>query len=45
MIRGIERRTIFWDSNDRDDFVARFADLIPETKIACYAWALVRGSF
>jgi len=41
IIRGIERRSIFRDGNDRDDFVARLADLIPKTKIACYAWALL----
>jgi REP element-mobilizing transposase RayT len=41
IIRGIERRSIFRDGKDRDDFVARLADLIPKTKMACYAWALL----
>ena len=41
IIRGIERRTIFRDSNDQDDLLARFEDLIPKTNISCYAWALL----
>ena len=41
IIRGIERRRIFRDSKDRDDFLTRFGDLIPETRTACYAWALL----
>jgi putative transposase len=41
MIRGIERRTIFHSNKDRDDFIARLATLVPETKTACYAWVLM----
>ena len=41
IIRGIERKSIFRDGKDRDDFLARFEDLIPTTTIACYAWALL----
>ncbi len=41
IIRGIGRRKIFWDSNDQDDMLARFEDLIPKTNISCYAWALL----
>jgi REP element-mobilizing transposase RayT len=41
IIRGIERRRIFRDSKDQDDFLARFKDLIPGTKTSCYAWALL----
>ena len=41
IIRGIERKSIFRDGTDRDDFLARFEDLIPTTTIACYAWALL----
>ncbi len=41
IIRGIERRGIFRESKDQDDFLARFEDLIPKTNISCYAWALL----
>jgi len=41
IIRGIERKKIFWDSMDQQDFVDRLAVLIPETQTRCYAWALM----
>ncbi len=41
MIRGIERRNIFQDDTDREDFLARLATLLPETQTACYAWVLM----
>ena len=37
MIRGNERRNIFKDDTDREDFLARLAKLLPETQTACYA--------
>jgi putative transposase len=41
MIRGIERRKIFRNDEDRNDLIERLARLLPETKTACYAWALI----
>jgi len=41
IIRGIERRNIFKDNHDRDDLLARLANLLPETRITCYSWALM----
>lgn len=41
MIRGIEGRNIFRDNKDRDNFLGRLSDLLPETKTGCYAWALL----
>ena len=41
MIRGIERRNIVRDDRDREDLLARLARLLPETRTACYAWALL----
>lgn len=41
IIRGIERRNIFKDNKDRDNFLGRLAILLPETQTACYAWALL----
>jgi hypothetical protein len=39
MIRGIERRRIFIDNEDREDFLTRLGKLLPDTKTSCYAWA------
>ena len=43
--RGIERRKIFQDDVDRNDFVARLRKVIEETKTSCYAWALMPNHF
>ncbi len=41
IIRGIERRKIFRSDYDRSNFVGRLAELVPETKTECFAWALI----
>jgi len=41
IIRGIERRKIFKDDQDKEQFVDRLAILVPETQTVCYAWALM----
>jgi REP element-mobilizing transposase RayT len=41
MVRGIERRSIFRDDRDRDDFVKRLATLVPAADLTVYAWALL----
>jgi len=41
MIRGIERRRIFRDDDDRNEFLARLEKLVPLTGTTCYAWALI----
>ena len=41
IIRGIERRKIFGDDQDKDNLTDRLSILLPETKTACYAWALM----
>ncbi len=41
MIRGIERRNIFSDDNDRDDFLTRLSVLLPVTGNKCYAWTFM----
>ena len=41
MIRGIERRRIFNDDKDRENFIERLSVLIPETQTQCYAWAFM----
>jgi REP element-mobilizing transposase RayT len=39
--RGIERRRIFWDGEDRDRFVERLGTVLEETSTGCYGWALL----
>jgi REP element-mobilizing transposase RayT len=41
MVRGIERRKIFRDNKDRDNFVERLGNIIKETSTPCCAWALL----
>ena len=41
MIRGIERRKIFRNNKDREDFLDRLSNLLPETETLCYAWAFL----
>jgi REP element-mobilizing transposase RayT/biotin operon repressor len=43
--RGINRRQIFDDDEDRDRFVARLGELLLESGTGCYAWALIPNHF
>ena len=41
IVRGIERRKIFWDDTDRDSFVNRLGKVLIETHTDCFARALI----
>jgi REP element-mobilizing transposase RayT len=41
ILRGIERRRIFRDDFDRENFLERLERALTETQTACYAWALM----
>ena len=43
--RGIERKNIFFDEEDRDKFLTRFGNLIQESQTTCYAWVLMPNHF
>ena len=43
--RGIERRRIFEDDQDRHDFIKRLSLILEQTQTACYAWALIPNHF
>jgi len=45
MARGIERRKIFRDNHDRNDFLTRLAALREAGALAVYAWALMPNHF
>ena len=41
ILRGIERRKIFYDDSDRNNFLKRLGVILIETKTSCFAWALI----
>jgi len=41
IVRGIERRRIFSDDQDCDNFAERLGNLVTETQTSCFAWALI----
>ena len=41
IVRGIERKNIFIDDDDRVNFAERLHKLLAETDTVCYAWALI----
>ena len=41
IIRGIERKEIFKDDFDRNNFLDRLGKILTETATTCYAWALI----
>ncbi|MDA3926894.1 MAG: transposase, partial [Kiritimatiellae bacterium] len=45
IVRGIERGSIFYDDDDRTNFVERLHKLLAETSTDCYAWALIPNHF
>lgn len=45
MVRGIERRKVFRDDTDRDQFLERLGRVLIETKTTCFAWALIPNHF
>jgi hypothetical protein len=40
MVRGIEKRSIFLDDQDRKEFLSRLSPLLAETQTDCFVWAL-----
>lgn len=43
--RGIERRNIFYDDADRENFIRRVDAVFTETSTPCYGWALMPNHF
>jgi REP element-mobilizing transposase RayT len=41
IVRGIERRKIFYDDRDRDNFLKRLGIILTDSKTPCFAWALI----
>jgi REP element-mobilizing transposase RayT len=45
IVRGIERRDIFVNDDDRRDFVQRFQVLLEKMEVDCLAWSLMSNHF
>jgi putative transposase len=45
IVRGIERRDIFMDDDDRRDFVQRLQFLFEQAGVDCLAWSLMSNHF
>jgi REP element-mobilizing transposase RayT len=45
IVRGIEKRNIFLDDTDRNNFLNRLEKILLETNTACFAWALLPNHF
>jgi REP element-mobilizing transposase RayT len=45
IVRGIEKRDIFLEDEDREFFVERLSSLLKETEVRCFAWALMSNHF
>jgi REP element-mobilizing transposase RayT len=43
--RGIERRKIFYDDADRDNFLERLGEILIDSSTPCYGWALIPNHF
>jgi len=43
--RGIERRKIFLDDDDRDNFVQRLSAILSGTSTSCFAWSLLPNHY
>jgi len=45
IVRGIEKRDIFADDDDKERFVSRLAYLLTDSSTKCFAWALMSNHF
>ena len=41
IVRGIERRKIFYDDADRENFLDRLSLVLTESDTLCFGWALI----
>jgi REP element-mobilizing transposase RayT len=45
IVRGIARKKIFFNDQDRDQFLERLGTILKESDTACLAWALIPNHF
>ncbi len=41
----IERRSVFEDDTDRNNFLSRVDTILSDNRTVCYAWALIPNHF
>jgi hypothetical protein len=41
IVRGIERKAIFKDDTDRENFLDRLSAIVSESETGCYGWVLM----
>jgi REP-associated tyrosine transposase len=45
IVRGIDRKNIFKDDADKDNFLRRLKDILTDSATSCFAWALIPNHF
>ena len=45
IVKGIERKTIFKDDADKDNFLERLKNILIYSDTLCFAWALIPNHF
>ena len=45
IVRGIERKNIFKDDADKDNFLERLKNILTDSNTSCFAWALIPNHF
>ena len=45
IIRGIERKAIFKDVDDRESFLDQLGTIVSESQTDCYAWVLMTNHY
>ena len=41
IVRGIDRKSIFKDDADKDNFLERLKNILTDSATLCFAWALI----
>ena len=44
-VRGIDRKSIFKDDADKDNFLERLKNILTDSATLCFAWALILNNF
>jgi len=45
IVRGIERKRIFKDDADKDNFLERLKNILTDSGTSCFAWALIPNHY
>ena len=45
IVRGIDRKNIFKDDADKDNFLGRLKNILTDRDTLCFAWALIPNHF